>query len=626
MLRLAHKFFAINNSLRSRKRGIMRANLNPYPENSTERTQSMLLSLTPAQLTALNERLLAAPTRAERIDLLNEIAWLERERDMRRCEELCQEAHALATTGEFASAPYPRGVIAVLRTMGYVHILAGQYARSGEESMQALELLRQAPDPALEIEVRRNLTWSLSRIGELERAMVYALPALELAREQGDRQREAEMLDAIGAIYSEAGENEQANEYSTRALDLFRELGDRRGEAIMLNNVGCYYLELGEFQRAVDSANACLQLAHASNFTALSIAALSTAGEAYLGLGQTARAIELLDECLELAREHHLDTDRVYALLTLGHAYLDCGSPERAVAYLKGALAGAQENGLRTMEYKCHALLAAAFERQKDYRAALHHYQLFHTIRESILYKSSRRLHSLPALTGLAVAQRDLERYYRETLNLQAEIEQHKRTEETLHDLATRDPLTNVWNRRHFLSLAEDALRACGADCPVSMVLFDLDHFKAINDTFGHTVGDQVLQTVARLVRDNLRDQDVIGRFGGEEFILLLPNTARGQAGRLAERLRALVHTQVTIAPGISTRVSISLGVAQAPGDGANSILNVIQQADEALYRAKRRGRNRTVVAEDAQSFMDASPEEMAVETPLFPPNLYLAL
>lgn len=163
--------------------------------------------------------------------------------------------------------------------------------------------------------------------------------------------------------------------------------------------------------------------------------------------------------------------------------------------------------------------------------------------------------------------------------------------------LARTDDLTGAFNRRQFFELAahEHAV-AKRYDESFSVVLFDLDHFKRVNDTAGHMAGDDVLRKVAHLVRAHLRDADLFARYGGEEFILLLPRTSAAQAVVVAERIRlALCDQAIVTAQGVSA-LTISSGVAELRPDDV-SIDPVIARADDALYRAKEQGRNRTVVS-----------------------------
>lgn len=166
-----------------------------------------------------------------------------------------------------------------------------------------------------------------------------------------------------------------------------------------------------------------------------------------------------------------------------------------------------------------------------------------------------------------------------------------------LERLATTDTLTEAYNRRHFLFLAEkEWARFDRHDSPLALLMLDIDNFKAINDRFGHVVGDSVIRHVATLCREETRTSDILARLGGEEFALLLPETDLRQACIIAERLRVKVAAEPTATSDITIPFTISIGLAQAT-IGTADIGDLLKAADDALYEAKRGGRNCIVCA-----------------------------
>lgn len=164
-----------------------------------------------------------------------------------------------------------------------------------------------------------------------------------------------------------------------------------------------------------------------------------------------------------------------------------------------------------------------------------------------------------------------------------------------LRVLANTDMLTQVPNRRHFNDLAMQTLQLFAPErCAV--MLFDIDHFKEINDTLGHAAGDEALRLVARSARETLRAQDVFGRLGGDEFIVLLPDTNVQDALHVADRI--VLHVDAQREPGSSTELSLSFGVVQMHAGEAMD--RAIRRADQALYEAKRQGRSRAVAASES--------------------------
>ena len=160
-----------------------------------------------------------------------------------------------------------------------------------------------------------------------------------------------------------------------------------------------------------------------------------------------------------------------------------------------------------------------------------------------------------------------------------------------LEELSLTDSLTSLRNRRAFDERLEDAFeQARRYERPLSLVLIDVDHFKPINDAFGHDTGDAVLKGVAELIADSTRQADFVARVGGEEFGVLLPETPLFEAMQVAEKIRARIATT----PVATLDVTVSLGVANALHSNARNTAELYHAADQALYRAKANGRNRT--------------------------------
>jgi diguanylate cyclase (GGDEF)-like protein len=165
---------------------------------------------------------------------------------------------------------------------------------------------------------------------------------------------------------------------------------------------------------------------------------------------------------------------------------------------------------------------------------------------------------------------------------------------------ADHDGLTQINNRQHFdKRLKEEIKRHQRHGQPLSLLMLDVDHFKDINDTYGHQAGDMVLQALGRLLNTSLRASDFSARYGGEEFTVILPQTAREQALKLAERLRKEVADRDHLFEGQTFAITVSLGVASFDPSSPASPYTIVSRADRALYRAKERGRNTVVCASE---------------------------
>ena len=160
-------------------------------------------------------------------------------------------------------------------------------------------------------------------------------------------------------------------------------------------------------------------------------------------------------------------------------------------------------------------------------------------------------------------------------------------------ELASRDPLTNLYNRRHFYEMARIELARCiRRETDVSLLMLDLDHFKSINDRYGHEGGDIALCEATALIGQLLRGYDIFGRLGGEEFAILLPHTGPESAETIANRILQRLRTYEFPPPLAEVRLTVSIGIARA-SDCPDGLEQLLRAADEKLYRAKRDGRDR---------------------------------
>jgi len=173
-------------------------------------------------------------------------------------------------------------------------------------------------------------------------------------------------------------------------------------------------------------------------------------------------------------------------------------------------------------------------------------------------------------------------------------VNAHVTTE--LRHFAERDPLTSVFNRRSFMILLDKSVNLMQRmNSPLALLVLDLDHFKRLNDTWGHSTGDQALRHFVKLTNKHLRNEDVIGRIGGEEFVIFLPNTGLEAAATVAERLRVLIAKHPLAGAQGPITMTVSIGVTLITKGEAKEV--ALHRADTAMYRAKAKGRNRVELA-----------------------------
>ncbi len=292
--------------------------------------------------------------------------------------------------------------------------------------------------------------------------------------------------------------------------------------------------------------------------------------------------IAVNDAWKRFARENGARDDAVF----LGSNYLDAceaavrdGDPTAQAVYAAfRALQGGNQEQF-AIEYSCHSPTTERwFEMRMTRSPRKPHYIV--VAHENITLRKRMESELLRAKQSIEAANARLqEALVREQQN------------------ARTDDLTGINNRRHFFALARQAFTvAVRYRHPLSVALLDLDHFKEINDRWGHQVGDDVLKHVANIVHRHLRSADILGRYGGEEFIVLLPQSTAEQTKVVAERIRQEIETVSLDTPKGRVASTVSVGVADTIQGGHDSIERLIGLADQALYAAKQAGRNRTSV------------------------------
>ena len=210
--------------------------------------------------------------------------------------------------------------------------------------------------------------------------------------------------------------------------------------------------------------------------------------------------------------------------------------------------------------------------------------------------ETNGRLAGMLMVSGRAVAKLtpDTRAFLGQVANQAHIVMENSRLFERVRNLSIRDSLTDLFNHRHIMDLVHHEFDRVGRyQDAFSVLMIDIDHFKRINDAHGHPAGDAVLREMAQLLREGLRAVDSLGRYGGEEFVAVLPHTAAEEARQTAERIRHQVQDRVLHASEHEVRLTVSVGIATCPAPGIDSPDAIVREADKALYRAKEAGRNR---------------------------------
>jgi diguanylate cyclase (GGDEF)-like protein len=516
-----------------------------------------------------------------------------------------------------------------------------------EFAQEALRLAQSAGDARMLAEAERLYGRLSGDRGLPEDGLRYTLSSVRRFEELGDEANIALSLSAVGMAYIELCSFDDALAALERAEQIAKTLNDTELELRVTGNMSLAYADLQDFDRARAMMERTLALAKNLGRRDLTLRSHCNLGHIELehGLAERqagntaaarmrfANAHEVMARALQLPGIEDSAFDLALTQLNLGIVFLqqgqlDAGQPlleqarlamlaigdasgtreaemylALAKAYQPPAQAGiaALEAFARSnapgitplLRARAWRLLSEAADQSGDLQTAFNAFKQFHMLDRTIL---NERVSSRAAALSLKL---DIERAQIEAdvLRIHAEQLMDANTQlsaeaSVLSRQAHEDGLTSLSNRRHFDERFPELLaqaRQGGNDLYVAMA--DLDHFKKINDTFSHAVGDEVLRQVSAILRAHSRADDLVARYGGEEFVLVLQHANAEQARAACERLRASVEHRNWPALAQDLAVTMSIGVAQC--DPSKTAQANIEAADQLLYRAKREGRNR---------------------------------
>lgn len=441
-----------------------------------------------------------------------------------------------------------RGRADILTSIGTVLCRAGRQAEAMRLHLEALELSRVTIDRAAEASALGSIGSVHHLLGDFGRSLECHHTALALHEEIADVPGIGYSLMNIGILHAMMGEPERAIEYTLRALHIHED-GDAQATAVCLVNLGNAHADMRDDERALDFLEQAVpRLAALGNHGDMA-SCLGDIGGIHERRGDDPEALACYLRSRDLLERSGARIYLPETLTRLGALRVRNGELEAGLADLHLALRLAEEQGARQHVHATHEALATAYEAAGDTARALEHHRAFHAVWTEVYgTETSVRVQHAVVRAEVQQAQREAE-ILRETNEALRRADEEKaqlvaRLREQAAELERQtreDPLTGVFNRRHLdTQLAAEWERALRFGRALAVAMVDIDHFKQVNDRFSHAVGDEVLRTVARVLRENTRGVDVVARYGGEEFCLILVETRTEDAVRLCDRLRGL--------------------------------------------------------------------------------------
>jgi diguanylate cyclase (GGDEF)-like protein len=529
----------------------------------------------------------------------------------------------------------------VLTCQGDLHETAGDNTQAKALYEQAVAVATAARDDEMLAGALFSHGYLQGVQGQFAAGLADLRRAQALYEEKNMPQHAATALNAIAILYNRMGDNAQAVHIYTRALKAQREAGLRREVAVTLYNLGRAYEALQQWESARGAYAESLEIQHEIGYArgeafalrGLAVVANAT-GDPRKALDTLRRAESLLGQTTDARLGAHIQLVRGVALHRLGRlqdsltalaaaqktfqqadAAGDLGATYAELAHVQAALGNwraAYEMQTR-YEQNTRQLLSNQLDQRfatlkVEFDTATQAKENALLIRENQANQKAlvqaRRAHQLQAV---AIALTVLLAALLATLAIH-----QRRSTLRMRTLAMTDELTGVPNRRDVLRRLEELLQRPG-EPPCSVLIIDIDHFKSINDHHGHPVGEEVLKFIARELRTAVREPAFFGRLGGEEFLIVLPDTPLDNGRAAAERFRdQIMNIDTTRWFPARRRITASIGVS-IPGPGACTSSDMLMRSDGALYAAKRAGRNCVRAASDNPDPARGSPAQTRI-------------
>lgn len=563
-----------------------------------------------------------------------------------RAGAVAEQLLTLATDG-----PGSRAVAASNLVRALVAENAGQLDVSAALAQSTLPVFEAgcpgvAPTPAVAVtrrcdyrsawRVRQMLERRALSLGVPATAVVHAQAALALAEWAGDTRRQSANLSSLAMLAQGRGEPGTAQRLMGHAKRLAAQTGDPVQRAEMSHGEARLAATQGNHKASVAAWEEALALARLADAPRLAAQMLTNLSDAYSRLARPADALRAAERALAIVRRHNdLRAERVL-INNIGIAKIGLGRIAEGRLELARLLEMWQHSGETGRQAESLLEFGEALATAGDARGALELYHRERTLSTELMRANrSVALKELQSRNDAEARQRDIELLGRDNaLKTEALANRdlllrlwwllagvmllaivlvtllYRRVRETHHKLAAshvqlqtqseRDPLTNLANRRHFQAVMQSATGRDGQNAGFegALLLVDIDHFKHVNDAHGHAAGDAVLVEVAKRLNESVRTDDLVVRWGGEEFLILAPRAAPEQAEQMATRvLRILGETPIVVGTQ-ALRVTASIGYARFPLPPYSAEVpweQAINLADMALYTAKNQGRNRAV-------------------------------
>ncbi len=517
------------------------------------------------------------------------------------------------------------------RHIGTIDLAFGNYKKSLSSFLFATNIY-------LKLGEEKGLLKTLNSIGDIflklgiyEKAHKYYFDAILVAKKLNDRRSIALIYNNIGNGYEQLIQYDKALVYYLNAYEIKKEMNNQFDMANSLQNIGWVYFKLGKLDMAVLFTEQSLDIKNKIKDKVGISEVFNNLGEIYYKNNNNKKALEYFNDSLKLRTKLGKKRSIAYTKNNLAILYIKLKEYKKAEKYINEGLKLSISIKALDLEKEFYYSYYKFYSIKKNYRKGLKYLELYHNTKVNIDHQSSRsRIMEIESnhnfdekVRGLHISNVDLNEHksvkiflfitiilifvifmllyirYRFGIKIQKEIKEkdrsHKKALKEIELMSRKDHLTSLSNRRDIIQRIQtekDRLRR--KDNVFSIVMVDIDNFKNVNDSYGNNTGDYVLTVFSDVLKENIRKQDVAARWGGEEFLLLLPETTIEGANKIAEKIRDIVQNKVFEYKNNYIKITITLGVGKVD-DFSLNINDIINRVDEAVTKGKKAGKNQVV-------------------------------
>lgn len=528
----------------------------------------------------------------DKIDVLNTSAKEQMHKDYQMVVAISEETKSRAK-----EISYTKGLMAAKVNLAEARFYHGHYALAADEFLQALAYFEQADDLSQTSRIYNGLGKINGVLGNTSEAITSFEKSFEINESMGEMDGAITALNNIGIVFMQVDKYEAAIHQLDHALSLYRGHIDPQGCPHIYANLGVALVKISDYERASECLNKSVQLGKAQGKTFIWSTALSELGQCeFRSGGSMEKTLDYYEQSSRLATEHQLSDITINNMMELGEIYTEIGRSEEALGMFQSLYEISKDMDNVNALYRVSEKIYEYYKRIGDHERALAYLEVFVDYRGKFINeKSELKVQSVIIENQYQrlMEESELLRLKNEELSLKTEA--LERQKNRLMRLSNTDPLTGLYNRRYIYKLLRNLLEDIAtSDRNGYLMMIDLDNFKTINDELGHSTGDQILIRLGTDFTSIVGRQGIVGRYGGDEFLIVLDDIEDDAIDRLVEDIHAM-NQKIRACDKIP--VCFSGGLIQL--NKKDTLDEALCRVDHLLYESKDNGKCNIIYKSD---------------------------